>query len=153
MVNVFDVPAEEFIEGLARYIKESMPEVVPPDWARVVKSGAHVERIPPQNDFWYIRSASLLRKIYLEEPVGIERLRAYYGGRKKGKGRRPEHFKKAGGSIIGEILKQLGKAGLVEVQAGKGRTLTAKGRGTMDKIAVQIKRDLESAKPELKKYR
>jgi hypothetical protein len=49
--------------------------------------------------WWYVRCASLQRKIYIHGPIGIEKLRAEYGGRKDF-GVRPEHAVKAGGAII-----------------------------------------------------
>jgi small subunit ribosomal protein S19e len=77
----------------------------------------------------------LLRRIYLDSPVGTERLRSYYGGRKKS-GHKPAHFRKASGNIIRKILQQLEKAGFVE-KSGKGRKLTSKGQKFLDRIAYE----------------
>lgn len=128
-----------------------MEEVVPPAWAFIVKTGSHAER-PPQNpDWWFIRCASLLRKIYMKGPVGIERLRSEYGGRKD-RGVEPEHMRKGGGSVIRIALKQLEAAGLVETLKGRGRVTTSKGRGLLDTLSTEIKGELEKKLPELKKY-
>lgn len=79
MITSHDVPASKLIEKLANYLKENVDEITPPPWASTVKTGAHVQR-PPQNpEWWYTRCASLLRKIYVHGPIGVERLRAEYG--------------------------------------------------------------------------
>mgnify|MGYP001597129498 CR=1 FL=1 len=75
-----DVPASELVKKLATYLKENVDAVTPPAWASMAKTGMHVEKQPQDPDWWYVRSASLLRKIYVHGPVGIEKLRAGYGG-------------------------------------------------------------------------
>lgn len=150
MVNAKFVPPQMLIDELAKYLKENVEEVKPPEWALYVKTGSHKERVPDDPDWWYKRCASLLRKIYLNGPVGIERLRTVYGGRKN-MGTVREHFRKAGGAIIRNALQQLEKAGLVE-KTPRGRILTNKGRSLVDKIAAQIFKKLAEENPELKKY-
>ena len=151
MPTPYDVPAWPLIRKLADYIKENINEVSPPPWAYFVKTGSHNERPPEQEDFWYIRSASLLRKLYLHGVIGIERLRSEYGGRTRHK-MRPEHFRKAGGSIIRKILQQLEKAGLVATIKGRGRVLTKRGKELLENISAEVKKELEETIPELKKY-
>lgn len=152
MPTPYDVPASILIERLADHIKETLvEEIVPPAWAFIVKTGSHTER-PPQNpDWWFIRCASLLRKIYMKGPVGIERLRSKYGGRKD-RGVEPEHMRKGGGSVIRIALQQLEAAGLVETLKGRGRVITSKGRRLLDALSTEIKGELEKKLPELKKY-
>lgn len=144
MVSVKDVPADVFIDKLYNYIKENVKEVVPPEWALYVKTGRSRERPPENPDWWYIRAASILRKIYLHGPLSIKDLRRMYGGRKD-RGVKPEHFYMAGGSIIRNILHQLEEAGLVE-KTKEGRVLTAKGRSILDKLAAEIKRNFSLKK-------
>lgn len=128
-----------------------MEEVVPPAWASMVKTGSHAER-PPQNpDWWFIRCASLLRKIYMKGPVGVERLRSEYGGRKDF-GAEPEHVRKGGGAIVRTALRQLEAAGLIETLKGRGRTITGKGRGLLDSLSTEIKKEMVKKVPGLKKY-
>jgi len=147
----YDVPASILIERLARHLKEEVDAIVPPPWASLVKTGAHVQR-PPQNpDWWFTRCASLLRKIYVKGPIGIERLRSEYGGRID-RGVRPEHVRKGGGAIIRKALQQLQAAGLVETLRNRGRVVTSEGRQLLDRLSTEIKRDLEKTVPELKKY-
>ncbi len=151
MITPHDVPASKLIEKLANYLKENVDEISPPSWASIVKTGAHVQR-PPQNpDWWYIRCASLLRKIYVHGPVGVERLRAEYGGRKD-YGVRPEHAAKASGAIIRKALQQLEAAGLVETFKTRGRRVTKKGRKLLEEMAEDVKTGLVKKIPELEKY-
>ncbi len=151
MPTPYDVPPSLLIDRLARYLKENVDEVKPPDWAPFVKTGIHAQRPPENPDWWFIRCASLLRKIYVEGPVGIEHLRSKYGGRKD-RGTRPEHAVKGSGAIIRKALQQLEAAGYVQTLKGKGRVVTPKGRSLLDSLSTEIKRELEREMPELKKY-
>jgi len=151
MVSVKDVPPDRFIEALAKYIKENIPEVSPPEWAYYTKTGCHAERVPDDPDWWYIRAASILRKLYLYGPVGIERLRTAYGGRVD-LGMMRKHVKKGGGSHIRKVLQQLEKARLVTKLGNKGRVLTPKGRSLLNRVATRVLRSMLHEMPELKKY-
>jgi small subunit ribosomal protein S19e len=131
-MTVKDVRANKFMDKLKEELKK-IKEIEPLPWSSFVKSGRSRERPPEQGDFWYIRSASILRRIYINGIVGVGRLRTYYGGRKR-RGSRPSHFYKASGSIIRKILQQLEKAGLVE-KAKRGRKLTPLGRKLLDRVA------------------
>jgi len=146
----YEVPPSRLIDELAKYLKNNVDEIKPPEWASYVKTGSHAQR-PPQNpDWWFVRCASLLRKIYLKGPIGISHLRSEYGGRKD-RGTRPEHARPGGGSIIRKALQQLEAAGLVETTK-RGRVISRKGRQLLDVLSTEIKKDLEKEIPELKKY-
>jgi small subunit ribosomal protein S19e len=149
MTTAYDVPAEVLIGKLSSYIKENIKEVTPPEWASHVKTGSHVERVPQVPDWWYVRTASILRKLYMNGPVGVQRLRGEYGGRKR-VGNSPGHHAKAGGSIIRMSLQQLEKAGLVDKVDKSGRVVSKKGRSLLDAMSTQIKKDLDRERPEIK---
>jgi small subunit ribosomal protein S19e len=152
MTTAYDVPADVLIGKLSAYMKENIKEITPPEWVAHVKTGAHVERVPQVPDFWYVRTASLLRKLYMSgDPIGVQRLRKDYGGRKR-RGDHPAHHAKAGGSIIRESLQQLEKAGLVDKVEKSGRVASKKGRSLLDAMSTQIKKDMEMEKPELRAY-
>lgn len=151
MTTAYDVPAEILIDKLSDYMKENIREVQPPTWTGYVKTGSHVERVPQNPDWWYIRTASILRKLYMKGPVGVSKLRKDYGGRKR-RGVKPAHFAKAGGNIIRTILQQLEQAGLAQKNGINGRVVSGKGRSLLDAMATQIKRDLDRIRPELKNY-
>jgi small subunit ribosomal protein S19e len=151
LATPYDVPASKFVRKLAKHLKENVDETSPPPWANIVKTGLHAQR-PPQNpDWWYIRCASLLRKIYVHGPVGIERLRAEYGGRKDF-GVRPEHAVKASGAVIRKALQQLEAAGFVETYKTSGRRVTKKGRKLLEELAEEVGREVMKEIPELQKY-
>jgi small subunit ribosomal protein S19e len=146
-----DVPASKFIDRLSRYIRENVDEVQPPAWATFVKTGTHVEKQPQNPNWWYTRSASILRKIYIHGPIGLENLRSDYGGRKNN-GVKKNHVTKAGGSIIRKILQQLESAGLIQTVRPKGRIMTPKGRKLMQEVAGDLAKEMVKTVPELKKY-
>jgi small subunit ribosomal protein S19e len=147
----YDIPSQIFIEKLARYIRENIDQISPPQWSQYTKTGVFTVRQPKDPNWWYTRCASIMRKTYLIGPIGIERLRAQYGGRKD-RGVRKEHVRKGAGSNIRKIFQQLESAGLVENLKGQGRTLTSEGRKLLDTIATELKKDLEKSTPELAKY-
>lgn len=151
MTTVYDVPADALIARLTEYLKGSVQEITPPGWAEFVKTGSHVERMPLDPDWWYIRSASMLRKLYIKGPLGVSKLRKEYGGRKR-RGSKPAHFRKAGGAIIRNIFQQLELSGLVEKADKDGRMISPKGRGLLDAISTQIKMELERETPQLQIY-
>lgn len=137
MPTPYDVPPDALLERLARYLKENVGEVSPPAWSLTAKTGSHRER-PPQNpDWWYVRCASLLRKLYIHGPVGVARLRVEYGGRKR-KGTTREHARKSGGSAIREPMQQLEKAGFVKPEGRKGRSLTGEGISLLSRLSGEI---------------
>jgi len=140
----FDVPVDLLIEKLAKYLKENIGEVSPPTWSLTAKTGSHRERPPQQADWWFHRCASLLRKLYIHAPLGIQRLRVEYGGRSR-HGRRIEHSRKSGGSSIREPLQQLEKAGLVTKEEKKGRKLTREGVGLLNRVSAEVLKETKSA--------
>jgi small subunit ribosomal protein S19e len=146
-----DVPASKFIERLSKYLKENVEEVYPPAWASAAKTGVQSEK-PPQNpNWWYVRGASVLRKVYIHGPIGLERLRADYGGN-KGFRVKPEHATKAGGSSIRKVLQQLEAAGLVQTATTQGRRMSPKGRKLLQEVAEDLHKEMTRTAPELKKY-
>lgn len=151
MPTPYDVPASLFIQRLAKYIKDNVDQVQPLPWSPLVKTSPHTERQPEETDWWFNRAASILRKAYLYGPIGVEHLRADYGGRHR-KGVSREHVRKGSGANIRKILQQLEAAGLIESTKNQGRITTKEGRRTLDKLAAEIKEELEKKQPELKKY-
>ncbi len=151
MPTVYDVPAEAYIGHLKAYLKENVSEIEPPDWAAFVKTGSHAERTPDDPEWWYVRAASLLRKVYVKGPIGVVRLRKLYGGKHR-PGTAPAHFRKGGGAILRKLLQQLEKAGLIETLDKKGRGVTTQGRSLLDRLARQVKLEIVKTAPELEKY-
>lgn len=151
MVTALEVPADKLIAKLAVYIKENVPEVKPPVWAKFAKTGCFKESPPQNTDWWYYRVASILRKLYKAgKPVGLNELRREYGGRKR-KGVAPERSYRAPGNAIRKMLQQLEQAQLVR-KTREGRLLTPQGRALLDRIALEVLEDLTREQPELAKY-
>ena len=139
MASIYDVYPNELINKAAEKLKE-IKEIEPPEWAIFVKTGAHKERPPVELDWWYYRAAAILRSVYRMGPIGVNKLRTKYGGKKR-RGHKPSRFKKGSGNIIRKCLQQLEKAGLIKnVEKGvhKGRILTPKGKSFLDKLAGEI---------------
>jgi small subunit ribosomal protein S19e len=125
-------------------------KIVPPEWAGNVKTGVHKELSPTNEEWWYTRCAAVLRKIYTDGPVGIERLRSVYGG-KKDNGSTPYHKAKGSGSIARKTVQQLEAAGYLQ-KVKEGRIVSAKGRSMLDNAANELKHELLGKIPELAKY-
>jgi len=135
-----NIDQKKFIEVCKDRLKK-IEEIKPPEWAGFVKTGQSRKFPPKQSDWWYTRTASILRKIYLNGPVGVERLRTHYGG-KKDRGHKPERFRKSGGSIIRKGLQQLEAAGLIEKSKKpkkSGRVVSDKGKRFIADAVKEVK--------------
>ncbi|BCU70797.1 30S ribosomal protein S19e [Stygiolobus caldivivus] len=151
MITVNMVPADELIKRLSEYLKENVKEVQPAEWSLYAKTASFKERTPDNSgDWWYIRAASLLRRIYIEQPLGVGETRRIYGGMKR-RGTRPPISVKAPGHANRLIFRQLEKAGLVS-RTKKGRILSPKGRSILDKLSYEIFKELAEKRTDLKKY-
>ncbi len=133
MSNVYDVKASELIKATAEKLK---PMAKKPKYVDIVKSGAGRERPPQDPDFWYIRMASILRQVYVNGPVGVERLRTRYSKRQEHVVHKKHHIK-AGGSIIRDALIELERLKLVKKAKG-GRVITPEGQSFLDKISKEL---------------
>jgi small subunit ribosomal protein S19e len=126
---MYDVEQGKLVSALSAELKRQNV-VVPPSWAAFAKTGHHRERPPVDENWWYTRAASILRTVYLYGPIGTEKLRVKYGGRKN-RGVAPDKFFPAGGNHIRKILQQLEQAKLIKQEAKgvhKGRVITPLGR-------------------------
>lgn len=132
MASVRDSSPDRLIAKVAEELKAS--QVQPPEWARFVKTGVGRERPPTQKDWWQVRAASMLRKLYLSPCMGVSSMRKEYSSRKN-LGHQPEHRRKASGAITRKILQQLDAAGLTKVEKARGRVITAKGMSLIDKAS------------------
>jgi ribosomal protein S19E (S16A) len=63
--------------------------------------------------WFHVCEASMARKIYLRQGIGVGAFRKIYGGRKSN-GVRPSHFARSSGSIARDCLKQLERLDIVE---------------------------------------
>jgi len=136
-VTVKDVPAHEFVVTYAQHLKRS-GKIQVPKWADIVKTGSFKE-LPPNNpDWYYVRAASMARKIYLRGGLGVGAFRKIYGG-SKDRGTAPSHFARSSGSIARSVLRELERIKVVEKDPRGGRRITSTGQRDLDRIAGQIK--------------
>jgi len=136
MATMVDIPVKTYLDKLKEELKKN-ENIKEPEFSKFVKTGTNRERAPIQKDWWFIRSSSVLRQVYLKGPIGVNKLRVRFGG-KKNRGDVPERFYKASGKIIRTILQQLEKAEFIEKEdknVHKGRKMTNKGKSFMDKLA------------------
>ena len=149
MAKAYDVPADVLINKLSEILKGE--DIAIPTWVPFVKTGAHAEKPPQKDDWWYTRCASLLRKIYLHGPVGVKDLRGMYGGA-KAVGYGGAHHRDSGGAIIRTAIHNLEKLGYLDKVEGKGRTVSHAGMKKIDRVSTEILNELITKNPSLKKY-
>jgi small subunit ribosomal protein S19e len=150
MTTVYDVPPKELINAVAKKLQNE-ESIIIPEANLYSRTGINKENPPTEKDWWYTRCASILRKIYVTDVIGIERLRAEYGG-KRDKGSKPYKASRGSGSIVRRAVQQLEKAGYVTRIKGKGRVLTPKGRSFLDTTSYEVLKNIQDYYPELKKY-
>lgn len=131
--SVKDVAADVFIAAYAQHLKKANKMTIP-EWVDVVKTGITRELPPLSPDWYYIRAASVARKVYLNGGIGVGALARWYGG-KKSHGNRPEHFQRGARGLLRHILQNLEKADLVEATGKGGRRVTKEGQKELDTIA------------------
>jgi small subunit ribosomal protein S19e len=139
---LYDVNPREFNRELARELKERKL-VTPPDWSAYSKTGSHKERVPQEKEWWYHRSASILRMVDVKGPIGTNKLAIKYGGRKN-RGVAPDQFREAGTNVIRKCLQQLEKSKLIKqvtVQNHKGRVLTKEGALLIKNAASKVSKE------------
>ncbi|NQU78442.1 30S ribosomal protein S19e, partial [Candidatus Woesearchaeota archaeon] len=139
MPTINDVPVNDLIEEVSKDLQK-VDEVRPPEWSEYVKTGTHKERPPAREDWWFVRCAAVLRSVRKLGPVGVNKLRTKYGG-KKNRGHKKERFYKGSGNVLRKCLQQLEAAGLIkkgEAGGRKGRIATPKGISLLDKASVRL---------------
>jgi small subunit ribosomal protein S19e len=135
MTTVYDVPADHIIRRVAEELKKRK-EISPPAWAAFAKTGVHKEMPPEDPDWWFIRAAAVLRRVYVDGPLGVERMRSFYGGNKN-RGSRPNAFRKGSGSILRKSLQQLEVAGLI-IHDKTGRRISPAGMQFLDNLSQEV---------------
>ena len=138
-MSIFIVEPEKLINTMAEKLRE-FPEIKPPKGSQFWKTAFFKELAPIDHEnFWFIRCASLLRKIKKFGPIGVTKLRKYYGGKNKhGPGR--HHSAKGSGKIIRVALQQLEAANLIVKQEKDGRVVSPEGTSLIERTAYSITR-------------
>lgn len=135
VAGVKDVQAHAFTVELAKYLKMS-GKITLPKYVDYAKTGVAKELAPYDPDWFYIRCASLARRVYVTPGTGVGAFRHAYSTRMRRKGVVPEHTSIAAGGIIRNCLQQLEGMGLVEKDPNGGRRISSSGRQALDRIAT-----------------
>lgn len=134
--TVKDVDQDKIVHGVALFLKKGGKLKVP-DNMDIVKTSKSKELSPYSNDWFYIRCASILRRMYHRGPIGVGAVKKIYGARQRN-GSCPSHFCRADGAVSRRALQALEHIKLVEKHADGGRKLSAQGQRDLDRIASQI---------------
>jgi small subunit ribosomal protein S19e len=150
MATAYDVPAEKLIPKIAEELRK-MDTIKAPEWAAFVKTGRHREKSPIDEGWWFVRSAAVLRRIYVDGPIGTTRIAASFGG-KADRGSKPNKAVRGSRSIARATVQQLEKSQLIQREKDGGRIVTGKGRKLIDNLSTELLKELAVANPELTKY-
>eukprot|EP01062_Namystynia_karyoxenos_P081868 TRINITY_DN9095_c0_g2_i4.p3 TRINITY_DN9095_c0_g2~~TRINITY_DN9095_c0_g2_i4.p3 ORF type:complete len:158 (+),score=72.15 TRINITY_DN9095_c0_g2_i4:83-556(+) len=135
-VTLKDADAAKWVKAYSAHLKKQGKMQVP-RWVDLAKTGIHCELAPYDPDWFYVRTASVARQVYLRPGGGIGGMRRHYGGSYGKQVIRP-HFQKAAGQPIRKALKALEELGIVEKRPDGGRQITKKGAQDMDRIAGSV---------------
>uniref|UniRef100_A0A915NSS1 40S ribosomal protein S19 n=2 Tax=Meloidogyne floridensis TaxID=298350 RepID=A0A915NSS1_9BILA len=124
--SVKDVDQHEIVDAISTFLKKG-GKIKVPEWADLVKLGTNKELAPINPDWYYVRVASIARRLYI-----------LYGGNKR-RGVRPNHFVLASGAVIRKSLQSLEAIKWVEKDARGGRKLSKQGQKDLDRIATQLR--------------
>ncbi|KAK4273569.1 hypothetical protein QN277_021946 [Acacia crassicarpa] len=87
----------------ARTVKDISPHEFVKAYSAHLKRSGKMELSPYDPDWYYVRAASMARKIYLRGGLGVGAFQRIYGGSKRN-GSRPPHFYKSSGAIARHVL-------------------------------------------------
>ena len=137
-ITVRDVAANKFIAAYAEVLKNNDKFVVP-KWVDLVKTGVHKELAPYDPDWYYIRAAAIVRKVYLRQGTGVGALQKRFGGAYR-RGAAPEVHQDAAGGLIRNILTTLDDLTITEKSGKGGRKISRTGQQALDLVAGQVAR-------------
>ena len=139
-MTIYEIEGIKLIKKVAEELKK-LEQLKMPEWAKFVKTSAARERPPVKQDWWYVRAASILRKICMKGPIGVSKLRKDYGGKAR-RGHKGKKVYPGSGKIIRVILQQLEKAEFIkqgEKSGHKGRVITSKGLKFLNSMSKELK--------------
>jgi small subunit ribosomal protein S19e len=137
-ITVRDISAEKFIAAYAEVLKNNDKFVVP-KWADIVKTGVHKELAPYDPDWYFIRAAAIVRKVYLRQGTGVGALSKRFGGNYR-RGAAPERHQDAARGLIRTILINLDDLKITESSSKGGRKISRVGQQALDLVAGQVAR-------------
>lgn len=142
MTKVEKVCPTKFIEKLSVSLKEEKNIQAPPE-TEYIKTGHGKELAPTNPNWYYVRVASVLRKLYMEQLTNPEKATYGFGtlwfarvyGGAKNNGHKPSHTVTGSKSLVRRILQTLEAAKLVSQVPKGGRKLTSMGMTYLEEIA------------------
>lgn len=143
-MKIEEVCPVKFIDTLSKSLKEEK-KLQKPEEAAYIKTG-HGRELAPENENWYhIRAASILRKLYMEELTNPEKSKHGFGvmwfarvyGGSKNNGHKPSHTVSGSKSLVRRILQSLENIKLVSKLSMGGRKLSPTGLSYLESIAEQ----------------
>ena len=156
MTTYHDVPADLLIGELSARLSE-VDSINPPEWSKIVKTGTHRERPPAQDNWWYIRSAAVLRKVGKLGPIGANHMVQHFGG-PKDRGVKPNRAVAGSRNISRTVMQQLTTAGLIQSKmslsgtVNHGKVLTPAGQKMLDSVAHSVRDEAIERHPGLSNY-
>jgi len=135
--TVRDVPAHKWVKAMAQQFKRE-GKILVPTCTDFIKTSHGRERAPQNPDWYYMRCASVLRRIYKRPGTGYGGLSKAYGNRKN-RGSMPERTIRAATGPIHWACKSLEGLKLIAKGKGKGRIVTPEGRKKADTVAFNVK--------------
>ncbi|MEJ2249257.1 MAG: 40S ribosomal protein S19 [Candidatus Lokiarchaeota archaeon] len=139
-MSIYVVKPGKLIDAVAEKLRD-YSEIQPPEGSKYWKTAYYKELAPLDHEnFWWIRCASILRKVRKYGPIGVNKLRKQYGGRNR-KNRGLNHSFKASGKIIRVALQQLEDANLLMTTEKEGRKLTPEGVSLLERTAYELTRN------------
>jgi len=139
-MSIYSVEPIKLIQAVSEKLKE-YSEIKPPEGSEFWKTAFYKEIAPlDQENFWYIRSASVLRKIWKFGPIGVNRMRKKYSGKNR-RGSKPTHSAKGSGKIIRVAIQQLEDAKLLEKTEKGGRKVSPEGISLLERSAHWLLRE------------
>ncbi len=140
-MSIYRVESLELITTLAEKLKEFSDIIYPPQGSEFWKTASYKELAPADSEnFWYVRCASLLRKVKKYGPIGINKLRKHYSGRSNNR-QGMRHSIRGSGKIIRVALQQLEAAKLIATVEKEGRVVSPEGISLLERTAYSIIRN------------
>lgn len=137
-ITVRDISADKFIAAYAEVLKNNDKFIVP-KWTEIVKTGVHKELAPYDPDWYFIRAAAVVRKVYLRQGTGVGALAKRFGGNYR-RGAAPEKHQDAARGLIRSILINLDELKITEKTSKGGRKISRVGQQALDLVAGQVAR-------------
>ena len=138
-MSIYVVEAEKLISAIADKLRE-FKEITPPNGSEFWKTAFFKELAPiDHKNFWYIRCASLLRKVKKFGPIGVNRLRKKYGGKNR-RSQGLNHSARGAGKIIRVALQQMESANLIAKTKLGGRIVSPEGSSLLERTAYSLQR-------------